>query len=213
MNLSHPIESVIPSAHGPVLEVLATTAAPLTGRQVAGLVEGRLSPRRVADVLGELASAGLVSMTQAGSAHQYLLNREHLAAEAVLALAGLRTALVEAMANDAGSWEVPPVAVWLYGSVSRGEAGEDSDVDLCIIRPDAVDEDDRAWTTQVEQLRDRVLAWSGNNAEVLEYSPSALAALDAADDPIITSLRTDGRALFGPRPAQLLRSAGGGDGR
>jgi hypothetical protein len=211
VNLSHPIESVIPSGHGPVLEVLAMTEAPLTGRQVAALVEGRLSPRRVADVLRELASTGLVTMTQAGSAHQYLLNREHLASAAVITLAGLRTALVEATANEVGSWGVPAVAVWLYGSVSRGEAGEASDVDLCIIRPDAVDEDDPAWTVQVEQLRDRVLTWSGNHAEVLEYSTSALAALAVAADPIIGSLRTDGRALFGPGPAELLRSVGGGE--
>jgi hypothetical protein len=210
VHLSHPIESVIPSGHGPVLEVLAGTEAPLTGRQVAALVEGRLSPRRVADVLRELVSTGLVTMTQAGSAHQYVLNREHLAAPAVIALAGLRTALVEAMSREVASWEVPAEAVWLYGSVSRGEAGEDSDVDLCVIRPDAVDEDDPSWARQVERLRARVLAWSGNHAEVLEYPPAALAALDVAADPIIASLRADGRALFGPGPAQLLRSVGGG---
>lgn len=211
MHLSHPIESVIPSGHGPVLEVLAGTDASLTGRQVAALVEGRLSRRRVADVLSVLASSGLVTMIRAGSAHQYLLNREHLAAPAIVALAGLRAALVEAIAGEVASWEVPAVAVWLYGSVSRGEAGEDSDVDLCVIRPDAVDEDAPAWAAQIERLRDRVLAWSGNHAELLEYSQSALAALDVAADPIIASLRTEGRALFGPRPAQLLRSVAGGD--
>jgi hypothetical protein len=207
MHLSHPIESVVPSGHGPVLEVLATTEAPLTGRQVASLVAGRLSARRVADVLRELVDAGLVSSTPAGSANQYLLNREHLAAPAVVALAGLRHTLIEAMAEEVRSWETLAVAVWLYGSVTRGEAGPDSDVDLCVIRPDDLDEDDPTWAEQVDRLQARVLAWTGNNAEVLEYSESALAALGSAADPIVVSLAEDGRALFGPAPAQLLTGA------
>lgn len=206
MDLSHPIESVIPSGHGPVLSVLAGTEAPLTGRQVAGLAEGRLSPRRVAEVLQELVASGLVLMSRAGSANQYRLNRDHLAAQAVVALAGLRTALLQAMTDEARSWPLPPTAVWLYGSLSRGEAGPDSDVDLCIIRADSVEEDDPEWAAQVEQLRQRIVDWSGNQAEVLEYSDSDLSELVSAGDPIVGSLRSDGRALFGPGPMQMLRS-------
>jgi len=35
MDLGSPMSSVVPSAHGPVLAVLARTHAPLTGRTIA----------------------------------------------------------------------------------------------------------------------------------------------------------------------------------
>jgi hypothetical protein len=210
VHLSHPIESVIPSGHGPVLEVLASTEAALTGRQVAGLVEGRLSARRVADVLRELVGSGLVSLASAGSANQYRLNRDHLAAPAVMALADLRGALVEAMADEVRSWAVPAVAVWLYGSVARGEAGPASDVDLCVVRRDSVDEADPVWAGQVAGLQARVLTWTGNHAEVLEYPMSDLRELASVADPIVASLKAEGRAVFGPGPGQLPRDVEAG---
>jgi hypothetical protein len=41
MNLSEPIASVIPGAYGPVLAALVRAGVPLSGRQIAGLVEGK----------------------------------------------------------------------------------------------------------------------------------------------------------------------------
>ncbi len=80
MDLAHPITDVVPSAHGPVLAVLASTSTPLTGRAVAGLTRPRVSQPRVAAILHDLARAGLVIRTPAGSASLFTLNREHLAA-------------------------------------------------------------------------------------------------------------------------------------
>ena len=45
MDLTDPMQSVIPSAHGAVLSVLARTDEPLSGRRVAELTRpGSLSP-------------------------------------------------------------------------------------------------------------------------------------------------------------------------
>lgn len=60
MDMASPISSVIPSAHGPLLAALVRAGVPLSGRQVAALVEGQVSRSRVNSVLSELAVSGLV---------------------------------------------------------------------------------------------------------------------------------------------------------
>jgi len=93
MDVSNPMSCVVPSAHGPVLAVLAGTTTPLTGRRVAELAQPRVSQPRVARILRELTAAGLVERTPAGSSSLFVLNREHLAAGAVEILATLRQQL------------------------------------------------------------------------------------------------------------------------
>lgn len=197
MDLSHPIESVIPSAHGPVLAVLASTEAPLTGRGVAALVDGRVSARRVADVLHELADAGLVLQARAGVAHQYRLNRAHLAAPAIVALTGLRTAMIDAIKAEVGAWSSPAVAVWLFGSVARGMAGPKSDVDLLAVRPASVSDGDAVWVEQVSRLERDVQSWTGNAATVVEYGEDELDAMVEARDPFVDELRADAITIAG----------------
>src|SRR5664279_4496389 len=73
-----PMSSVVPSAHGPVLSVLARTDAPLTGRRVAELTNPPTSQRQVSTVLTALTEAGIVRRETQGSAHLYTLNRDHI---------------------------------------------------------------------------------------------------------------------------------------
>jgi hypothetical protein len=94
VDLSSPISSVIPSAHGAVLAVLARTHEPLSGRRVAALTDGRVGQRRVNDVLGELADAGIVRCERHPPAKLYVLNREHVAAAGIIALANQWEALL-----------------------------------------------------------------------------------------------------------------------
>lgn len=197
MDLSHPIESVIPSAHGPVLSVLAGTETPLTGRGVAALLEGRVSTRRVIDVLHELTEAGVVLRDRAGAAYQFRLNREHLAAPAIVMLARLRDALIDAVDGAVATWKSPPVAVWLFGSVARGHAGPTSDVDLLVLRPDSVDETDPTWSAQLSNLEERIVRWSGNRANVVEYADDEFRTLVEVGDPLVEALERDAITIAG----------------
>ena len=123
MDVSNPMADVVPSAHGPVLAALAATTTPLTGRAIAELTRPRVSQPRVASILKELADAGLAIRTPAGSASLFSLNREHLAAGPVEALASLRTRLWERVAEHASAWTHVPDAVVVYGSAARGDGG------------------------------------------------------------------------------------------
>ena len=89
IRLDHPLQSVIPSAHGAVLGVLARTSEPLSGRGVAALTRPHFSQSRVNVVLGELARDGIADVEVRPPASYYRLNREHVAAPGVLALASM----------------------------------------------------------------------------------------------------------------------------
>lgn len=204
MDLSNPIGTVIPSAHGPVLEVLARTDVPLSGRAVAALTEGRVSHARTRQVLLDLVASGLVSAQDAPPARLYRLNRQHLAADAVTALASLRASLLDRMRTSCQSWATPARAVWLFGSLARGESTAGSDIDVLVVRPDRVEVDDPNWVEQLAVFADQVHAWTGNVCEFLEYGEVELSS--SLDTRLAADVRGHGLTLTGVSPAGLLRS-------
>ena len=197
MDVSHPIADVVPSAHGPVLAVLASTTTPLTGRKVAELTDPRVSQPHVASILNDLVTAGLVDRTPAGSASLFALNRDHLAAAAVEELASLRARLWEQIAQHSAGWTHPPKAVVAYGSAARGDGDTASDIDLLVIRPSGVGEDDADWHRDVTDLAARVTRWTGNPCEVLDRSADELQFMAEARERLLSEIRGDGRAVVG----------------
>src|SRR5665811_739495 len=160
MDVSNPMSCVVPSAHGPVLAVLAGTTTPLTGRRVAELAQPRVSQPRVARILRELTAAGLVERTPAGSSSLFVLNREHLAAGAVEILATLRQQLWARIAEHARTWSHRPLAVVVYGSAARGDGNIDSDIDLLVVRPMDVDDVGSSSSTSIGRTTSRSMSLS-----------------------------------------------------
>lgn len=196
MHVAQPHTSVAPTVDGDVLVALWPTDLPMTGRQVAARVPHR-SQKAVSVALDRLVGQGLVHRREAGRAYLHTPNREHVAAPAVVALAGLRGTLIDRLRAHLAGWSPAPRHASLFGSVARGDGDATSDVDLLIVRPDGVEAEDAAWRRQVEALADAVLAWTGNHAGIIELSAAELAAY--RDDPpeIVTELRRDGIDLAG----------------
>lgn len=119
MDLSAPYLAVLPATTGGVLSVLAGTNRPLSGREVARL--GGVARTTTARVLQRLAEHGLVRVQEAGAgaALLYTFNREHVAADAVLGLVGLRCRLVDRLRNEFEGWPTPPLHASLFGSAAR----------------------------------------------------------------------------------------------
>lgn len=209
MDLSSPIRSVVPSSHGDVLAVLARTDRALSGRQVAGLTGGRVSQKGANLALRALASAGLVVVEDHPPAKLYRLNRRHLAADAVQALASLRERLIDGIRFSLGEWAIPAHGAWLFGSAARGDGQVASDIDVLVVRPDAVGDDDDTWLSQVAHLVDDVTAWTGNSCEVVEYSADEFEELMASDEALAEALRRESIALtthrLPPRAARVRR--------
>ena len=198
------MSTVIGGARGVVLEILAATYQPLTGNRIAELAGSRVSQSGVSKVLGPLVESGLVTCEPAGSAKLYRLNRDHVAATAVLAGVAMRDELFTRITRSVADWERHAVAVWLFGSAARGSATTSSDIDVFVLRPDSIAASDPSWEAQTAALAANVRLWSGNGCEILEYSRSEFARLVRTKDRIVESLRKDAITLFGDDPHQLI---------
>lgn len=203
--LSHPFSTVCPGARGGVLTVLAHTEKPLTGRTVASLTQPQASLRTVQVTLDDLVLNGVVLREHVGRAHLYTLNRNHLAAPAILALANLRHELLDRIRNEVSTWVIESDATWMFGSAARGDADADSDIDLLIVRPDSVDDGNQTWLQQVAQISEHVHDWTGNSCEVLELSVTELNAASERDDRLVADLRRDAVHVTGRTPRETLR--------
>ena len=202
MDLSSPISSVIPGVGGVVLQILARTYQPLTGSGIAKLAEGSSSRAGVTKALQNLVASGLVECRPAGRANLYVLNREHVAAESIVALAELRSATIERMKRSVARWRIEPVGVYLFGSAARGDGAVDSDIDVLVVRHVRVDED--AWTSQTMDFAQKVTAWTGNQCEILEYTKAELSNLVRRKDRLVRSFARDSIALAGPEFGDLV---------
>lgn len=206
MDVSRPYTAVCPTLEGDVLRVLARTTRVLTGREVAALA-GRRSHSGVLGILHRLTEHGLVNRVELNRAYLFTLNREHLAAPAVEMLMGMRTALRHRISDAVGAWEIAPVHVSMFGSAARGDGSTDSDIDLLVVRPGDVLEDDAGWAAQLGDLKDDIRRWTGNYAQIVELVDDEIDRLREGERPIVAALRSDAVLLYGPEIAALLRPA------
>jgi predicted nucleotidyltransferase len=202
MDLSHPYIAICPTLDGPVLEVLAHTSRPLTGRDVARLAR-RGSERGVLKVLHRLVEQGLVTSYEAGRSLLFALNRDHVAAPVVDAMLGLQVELFSRIRGELATWSIQPVHVSVFGSAARHDGSTESDIDLLILRADEVTDDDAIWRDQLQTLAEHVHGWSGNHASLVELSPKQLRAAVRRQEPIIDSLRASAVTLAGDEFSDL----------
>jgi len=196
VDVSQPYSAVSPTLEGEVLVTLVGTTRPLTGRQVARLVR-RGTQRGVLGALHRLVDQGLVNAQDAGNAVLYTLNRDHLAYPAVEILAGIRSTFTNRLRETIVSWAVQPIHVSVFGSAARGDGDTASDIDLFVVRPDDVGEEDPAWRQQLDELSASVRRWTGNQATISEVSESAVGRLKRERPPVVDELETDAILLVG----------------
>ncbi|MFS0701372.1 nucleotidyltransferase family protein [Cellulomonas sp. 179-A 4D5 NHS] len=213
MDWSRPTEALIPGLEGVALRQLYSVNAP----QTAGDVHERAgtgSRNGIRYALDRLADQGVVARTTAGNTAIYELNRDHLAYPALDA--ALRTydpygelrERLRALAGDC-SWNGPLFSLAVYGSVARGEARPDSDIDLLLVLPDGRDAADAQVDDLSETLHVRVKRWTGNRAHLDVRTLRQVHMAAAAGDPIFTSWLRDADFVFGENAvAQAKRAVG-----
>jgi predicted nucleotidyltransferase len=196
MDMSAPYSVLLTRTEGRILSTLAGTTRPLSGREVARL--SGTSPNGAWKTLRRFVEHGLVTEREAGGKTLlYTLNRDHLAADTALILTDLRSRLTDRLKARIEGWAVPPFHVCLFGSAARGDGDTGSDVDLVVIRPSGVNEADEQWRTQLDELADAVLSWTGNHAGISEIAHSDIARLERERPAILDELERDGIVLCG----------------
>jgi predicted nucleotidyltransferase len=202
VDLTNPFRSLAPTVESDVLTVLVRSRAALTGRRVQQLA-GR-SYAQVRDVLHRLVAHGLVDAERHGNTVAYSLNREHVLATAVEIASSAAGEVERRLRAALGAWVPAPAAAVLFGSFARREGGPESDVDLLLVRPDALAEDDAAWMTQRYDLARQLERWTGNTAQIVELTSAELDRAVEQGDDLIAALRRDGDVLVGPKLRSLL---------
>jgi len=189
MLFGKPFGGVIPGARGAVLATLLRTDAPLTGRQVHALVSDDYSLWTVQEALKALAQLGVVNTQTIGRAGVHTINEDHVAVAPLRALldpiAGLTNTVREVVGDDV-------TTVILFGSIARGEAHINSDIDLAVIAP-------AGWDGRTD-LADAVRTRLGNECDVLVFTPEDFTRLPRTDEPVIREILTEGIALVGSIP-------------
>lgn len=195
MELSRPLLTVTPTLDGDVLAVLARHDATFTTGQLHRVLT-RHSEEGIRKVLQRLSKQGIVQSERVGNAYSYRLNRDHLAADHIIGLAGLQETLLNRLEVRLASWDVPPVYAAVFGSAARGSMTVDSDLDLLLVRPD--DASDDLWDAQVDALMADVTRWIGNDARPLQFTAIELAAR-AGEEPVLRNVLNEGLTVAGTR--------------
>ncbi|MBA3303133.1 MAG: nucleotidyltransferase domain-containing protein [Acidimicrobiia bacterium] len=193
MDVANPIASVIPTLDGPVLGALAGTSNPLTLSETHRLA-GTGSLSGVRRVLLRLRDVGLADDVPGG----YVLNRDHVAAQAVEALACLHGELATRSREVLASWEGVVLLAGLYGSGARRDGDERSDIDALVVS------DSPGLDELVTRLGDQIHRWTGNEAHVVGKTTADIARLRRGNEPILQSWDRDLLVLAGDR--RQLRS-------
>ena len=193
MDFVRPIEAIVPGAQGRILAVLAETTGDLNLRTVAQLAG--ISQAQASRLLPELVTLGVVERREVPPASLFRLVPEHIASRVLLALARSSDHVLDEMGRLAGALPHPPVSVIVFGSFARREAGVDSDIDVVVVRPAGVDEDE--WSASLEAWRRDTQRLTGNVVEVLEVGADEAAVKLRSRSPVWADIRRDGRVVHG----------------
>lgn len=195
MDFGQPFGGIIPGARGAVLAVLLRTGGTLTGRRVHALIGDKHSLSAVQQALRDLEHLGLITTETVGRAGVHRINEQH---EAITRLRPLRSPL-DMLKRVAADTVTGAQAVVVFGSVARGEAGRDSDVDLVVIA--GADWDGRADLAQAVHER------LGNDCDVLHLTPEEITVRRADQEPVVAEILRDGVTLMGELPRRSRKSA------
>ena len=194
MQLNRPFATVTPTLDGDVLTVLARHDVTFTTGQIRRILTD-FSEEGIRKVLTRLVRQGVVLADRVGNAYAYRLNKEHLAATPIQALANLTSTFLTQLERYLEAWEQPPVYAALFGSAAQGAMTVDSDLDIFLVRDH--DTSESVWARQVDELAATVTRWTGNDARTVEYTLTELRG--ARGEPMVRDVLDHGLTVAGSR--------------
>ncbi len=201
MDFRHPIESIIPGAQGRVLAVLLNSTGDLNVRNIARI--GGVSVAQASRVLPGLVDLGIIERREVPPSSLFRLVPEHVASRSLLELVNLRRGLFGELGILAESLNPKPTSLIVFGSVARGDSGNGSDLDLIVVRPSDLPNDDR-WIDELEKFRISAQRASGNSVELLEVGSTEIGNRLTALDGVWCDVRREGIVVFGSSLKELM---------
>lgn len=161
-----------------------------------------LSRQHVSRLIGGLAEVGIVEAVGLGGHLSYRVRQMHPLHQGIdwlFRAEAERFQGIQESIRRATNLDPRPAAVWLYGSVARGQDGARSDVDVAVVT------EDEAVERVTEVVRERLRASEEAldfRASVVGISPADVLRLSAGDPWWIT-VKRGAIALSGPGPERL----------
>ena len=201
VDYTRPVQALIPGVQGQILGVLAESTAQLNLTTIARLAG--VSPAQASRVLPELVHLGLVERVEAPPSALFRLMDENLAGRQVRSMADLRSLALRTVGDCSALQKPRPELVIVFGSFARGEANADSDLDVVIVRPAAIDESDSAWAGSIVTLKQDLARALGNPVNILEVWAHDLDRRLRSRSELWRSIRSEGIVVYGGAPESL----------
>ncbi len=201
MDFKRPVEAVIPGAQGKILAVLVETTAELNLRTVARL--SGVSVAQTSRILPSLVALGLVERREAPPSALFRFVHDHLASQAIALLARARERVIDELGQTAAELDPAPVSIVVFGSFARDDADAQSDIDVVVVRPEALDEDDDRWRRALENWCHNAKRLTGNSIEVFEIAEDEIAERLSGQGAVWRDVTRDGVTVFGAAVDQL----------
>jgi predicted nucleotidyltransferase len=195
----YPLDRVFESpANVRVLRALVRHGGEMTTRMVMN--QTGLTRVSVLAAIGRLADAGAVEVI--GSERQRLnrFNQNSPLSDAVRDLFAAESArYTDAIRSIRDASErLGAAAVWIFGSVARGEDRPDSDIDIAVATPPHID------VAIEEALRDALRRLEKVRSSVVVVDPPLISRLDREQDPWWVALKRDAITVMGIAPENYL---------
>lgn len=203
MDFAAPVQALIPGTQGRILAVLAQTSAELNLRTLARL--SGVSLAQASRVMPHLVEQGVVQRRDVPPSALFRLQHDHVAARALLGLAGARRSVFDELGRTAADITPAPLSIIVFGSLARGDAHTGSDIDLLVVRPPGVDDDHDPWSTTLEQWREHARRLTGNPIEILDVSSADTSRLLRSRRPLWTDIRRHGVVIHGRTIPELTQ--------
>lgn len=177
---------------GPVLAALSATTTPASLTEIHQRARhGSLSGVR--KVLQRLVDHGVVHHVPGG----YVLNRDHVAAPAILVLARLHGEVAARMREWLADRAEDVVAAGVFGSAARRDGDADSDIDVVVITRTPAGPD------LADGLADALERWTGNRGQIVALTREDAGTLRDEDRPITRAWGHDLQMVIGDRSEVL----------
>ncbi len=201
MDFRRPVEALIPDAQGRILGALTRTTEELT-LTTLGELSG-VSLAHAARIVPRLVELGVVERREVPPAVLVRLVPDNLAARVLLSLAELRHTLLDELRESARKLDPAPANVTLFGSFARGDDDAASDIDVVVVHPSAISEDDAAWSESISGWEQSVRRISGNAVNRIEVSEDEVPNLMRSRRPLWQAIRQEGVVLQGRPLAEI----------
>lgn len=187
-----------------VLRVLAEHGGALAPTIIAA--RARVARQSASNAIARLTEIGAVESVGEPRGAMFRLNAEHPLAPALRALFQTEAQRVEqlfdAVRKAARAMKPAPIAIWLYGSVARGDDRPDSDIDLAILSPTGHS------SAQEMALTEALYPFLGkltSRMSIIGMTRADIRRMKRGSDRLWKEMQRDAVPIVGPAPAEALR--------